>query len=91
MEEIQTSKEKEANGHLKALNGLDPSKLEKEQNKGSKLKPSAIILSGVTASWQPDAIRKTLKNINLTIQPGEFLGVVGLVGSGKVNDLLYCC
>lgn len=79
MEEINSDKEKEAmNGDL-----LDP-KLEKEKKRDSKLKPTALIVSGVSASWQRDSIVKTLRNISLTIQPGEFIGVAGLVGSGKV-------
>lgn len=68
---------------MKNINGLDL-KLEKEKNRDSKLKPTALILSGVSASWEPNSIKKTLKNISLTIHPGEFIGVAGLVGAGKV-------
>jgi ATP-binding cassette subfamily C protein LapB len=31
----------------------------------------------------PDETKKTLKNINLTIQPGEKVGIIGRIGSGK--------
>ncbi|KAL4705012.1 hypothetical protein ACJJTC_009800 [Scirpophaga incertulas] len=79
LEEINTSKETEANGYIKT-NGVTDTKME-------KLKPTALMLSGVNASWQPEAIVNTLRNINVTIQPGEFIGVAGLVGSGKSSLL----
>lgn len=52
-----------------------------------KPKPTALVLSGVTASWQPEAIVDTLRNITLTAQPGEFVGIAGLVGAGKSSLL----
>ena len=39
----------------------------------------------------------TLKNLNLTIKKGEFICVIGAIGSGKssllsslIGDMLYC-
>lgn len=86
LEEFETKKGILANGkeHLNNSNGLDP-KLEKEKLAEKRTKPTAIVLSGVSASWQPDGIVNTLRNVNLTVQPGEFIGVAGLVGSGKVR------
>lgn len=50
-----------------------------------KPKPTGLVLANVSASWQPDSIVQTLRNISLTANPGEFIGIAGLVGSGKVS------
>lgn len=85
LEEINTAKEREAaKAHLNNLH-LNDNKLDKELQK-ERPKPTALVLSGVSASWQPDPIVYTLRNISLTIPPGEFIGVAGLVGSGKVKQ-----
>lgn len=65
-------------------NGMDKEEKEKERSKHT-----GLVLAGVNASWQPDPIVDTLRNITLNIQPGEFIGVVGSVGSGKVSDRKY--
>ncbi|KAL0850163.1 hypothetical protein ABMA28_012038 [Loxostege sticticalis] len=86
LEEINTAKEREAaKAHLNNLH-LNDNKLDKELQK-ERPKPTALVLSGVSASWQPDPIVYTLRNISLTIPPGEFIGVAGLVGSGKSSLL----
>ncbi|CAH0405961.1 unnamed protein product [Chilo suppressalis] len=91
LDEKDSEKEKEANSLIKnSLNGLSLNGLtekEKELQKG-KLKPTALVLANVSASWQPDAIVNNLRNLNLTIQPGEFIGIAGLVGAGK-SSLLH--
>lgn len=87
LDEINTAKEKEtAKIYLDKLNGFD-NKLDKANQK-ERTKPTALVLSGVSASWLPDTSLCTLKNLTLTIPPGEFIGVAGLVGSGKVLTLI---
>ncbi|KRY87397.1 Multidrug resistance-associated protein 7 [Trichinella pseudospiralis] len=48
----------------------------------------AIKLDNVTSSWQGEAESPTLRNINLTVQKGELIGICGSVGSGK-SSLFY--
>lgn len=45
---------------------------------------TGLVLSDVTASWLPNPIVHTLRDISITAAPGEFIGVAGLVGAGKV-------
>ncbi|KAF5283719.1 hypothetical protein FQR65_LT13754 [Abscondita terminalis] len=49
---------------------------------------SAIVLENVHAKWEKTAVHGTLTNINLTIESGSIIGVIGSVGSGKTS-LLY--
>lgn len=54
------------------------------------LKPGVLTLSNINASWKLDSSVDNLKHITLTAMPGEFIGVAGLVGSGKVNNETLC-
>ncbi|OWR50774.1 ATP-binding cassette sub-family C member 4 [Danaus plexippus plexippus] len=65
------------------LNGMDSEK----ENSNNRVKPTGLVISNATASWQPNPIVHTLRNITLNFQPGEFIGVAGLVGSGKSSFL----
>ncbi|XP_003380775.1 putative ABC transporter, ATP-binding protein [Trichinella spiralis] len=48
----------------------------------------ALKLDNVTSSWQGETESPTLRNINLTVQKGELIGICGSVGSGK-SSLFY--
>lgn len=54
--------------------------------------PKSLVLSivNVSASWSGYSVVDTLRNITLTAKAGEFIGVAGPVGSGKVSfSLLF--
>lgn len=57
----------------------------KEKKVPEKTRLTGLTISNVTASWQPDSAMETLKNITLKAAPGEFIGIAGPVGSGKVR------
>ncbi len=59
--------------------------LEPDVNKSYQIK-----LKNVSFRY-PKAERDTLKNINLTIQPGEKLAIVGLNGAGKTTLVKLIC
>lgn len=62
-------------------------KTEKQKiSEKENFKQGPLELSKLTASWKFDATDTTLKNINITAFPGEFIGVAGQVGSGKVTN-----
>lgn len=54
---------------------------------GSEKKPrlSDIVVKKATASWIPNPIVDTLRDVNVTIKQGEFYAIVGPVGAGKVS------
>ncbi|XP_072936017.1 ATP-binding cassette subfamily C member 4-like [Epargyreus clarus] len=85
LEELGSQKALEAKTMI--MNTLmNGSEKEKPMN-NDRLKPTGLVLAGVSASWQPDPIVDTLRNITFTAKPGEFVGIAGLVGSGKSSLL----
>ncbi|XP_034841111.1 ATP-binding cassette sub-family C member 4-like [Maniola hyperantus] len=64
-------------------NGMDKEK----ESDNSKVKSMGLVLVGVSASYEPNPIVPTLRNLSLTASPGEFVGIAGLVGSGKSSLL----
>jgi ATP-binding cassette, subfamily B, bacterial HlyB/CyaB len=59
-----------------AETGHDPSRSVPEGVRGE------VVLDGVTFRYQPDG-PEILKNISLTVKPGEVIGLAGRSGSGK--------
>ncbi|PZC73708.1 hypothetical protein B5X24_HaOG200327 [Helicoverpa armigera] len=60
---------------------------EKEKKVPEKTRVTSLAISNVTATWQADSVVDSLRNITLTVAPGEFIGVAGPVGSGKSSLL----
>lgn len=84
LDELPSAKEWQNNAlsekaHI--INGVD-----KEKSLTEKSRPTALVMCGVSASWLPDPIVDTVRNISLTIQPGQFIGIAGPVGAGKVSS-----
>ncbi|XP_015517778.1 probable multidrug resistance-associated protein lethal(2)03659 isoform X1 [Neodiprion pinetum] len=45
----------------------------------------AVMLKNATAKWVPDNKENTLSELNIEIKPGQFVAVIGHVGSGKTS------
>lgn len=43
-----------------------------------------IVISNVTAKWDNGQRSNTLEAINLTVEPGQLVALIGPVGAGKV-------
>jgi ABC-type bacteriocin/lantibiotic exporter with double-glycine peptidase domain len=54
-------------------------------------KRNSILFSNVTAKWTRAQTSNSLDNINLTVEPGQLVVVVGPVGSGKVCKINQKC
>lgn len=84
LEELPSAKEIEAKyipSMVKITNGLE------KNHDQEKSRPTGLVLCGVSASWLPDPIVDTLRNITFTAKPGEFIGIAGPVGAGKTSLL----
>ncbi|KAH9630450.1 hypothetical protein HF086_016988 [Spodoptera exigua] len=57
---------------------------EKEKKVQEKQRVTGMTISNVTASWTKDSVVDTLRNVTINAAPGEFVGIAGGVGSGKV-------
>ncbi|KAF2882882.1 hypothetical protein ILUMI_23292 [Ignelater luminosus] len=47
----------------------------------------AIALNNITAKWNPNSVDDALTNLNVMIEKGKLIGVIGTVGSGKSSLL----
>lgn len=70
---------------LESNNQLEPP----EQPKAIERMQGRIELKNVTFGYDPYA--PVLKNVNLTIEPGQFVGIVGKSGSGKSTLVNLVC
>ncbi|XP_048006653.1 ATP-binding cassette subfamily C member 4-like [Leguminivora glycinivorella] len=82
LDEIESTKAIEAKMNAKEASVVISNGVEKE-----KAKHTGLVVAGVCASWQPDPIVDTLRKVSFTAQPGEFVGIAGLVGAGKTSLL----
>lgn len=69
---------------LNELIAVQPDIVEAEDAEPVELKDNAIRIQGLTFSY-PEASRPALSNIDLTIQSGMTVGIVGRTGSGKTT------
>ncbi|XP_043656548.1 probable multidrug resistance-associated protein lethal(2)03659 [Drosophila teissieri] len=52
-------------------------------NENAKLSEAGISISGLMAKWDVNSPDYSLNGVNLRVQPGTMLGIVGRTGSGK--------
>ncbi|NLY70182.1 MAG: ABC transporter ATP-binding protein [Clostridiales bacterium] len=58
----------------------------KDNDKGlTELKDASVVFDNVSFSYAKDKDNLTLKDINLRIEPGETVGIIGGTGSGKTT------
>ncbi|XP_067646399.1 probable multidrug resistance-associated protein lethal(2)03659 [Eurosta solidaginis] len=66
----------------KALDTLKPEKTF-ASNGHATLSEAGIVLSNVRAKWDVKSTEYTLDDVNLRVQPGTLVAIIGPVGSGK--------
>ena len=62
-----------------------------EDGKNAKSKEcsaSSVIVNNITARWNQEMVKPTLKDISTRLKPGDLLAVIGPVGSGKSSLLM---
>ncbi|CAG5018016.1 unnamed protein product [Parnassius apollo] len=85
LDELKSLKAKELSSDSKGpiTNGVGKEK----QSEKDKPNPTGLTLTNISASWSQNPIVETLRNITLNVKLGEFVGVAGVVGSGKSSLL----
>lgn len=66
----------------KALNSRETEKAF-ASNGHATLSEAGIVMSNVKAKWDSNASEYTLNDVNLRVQPGTLVAIIGPVGSGK--------
>ncbi|MFE5322989.1 ABC transporter ATP-binding protein [Paenibacillus sp. NPDC056579] len=66
------------------LLGIEPDIQEYAESKPLKVNNAGIRMEGLTFAY-PDSSKDALHDINLTIQPGKTVGIIGKTGSGKTT------
>lgn len=67
----------------KILEEEDAEKQPLVSNGHATLSQAGIFISNVKAKWDPDVSEYTLDDVNLRVQPGTLVAIIGPVGSGK--------
>ena len=55
------------------------------EDSGKKIEDGSVELEHADFSYYQDEEKKVLKDINLCVKPGEFIGIIGSSGSGKTS------
>lgn len=48
----------------------------------------SLNISNASAKWIHDQPENSLNNINLTVEPGQLVTIIGPVGAGKVGKII---
>lgn len=67
----------------KILEEEDAEKQPLVSNGHATLSEAGIIINKVKAKWDPSATEYTLDDVNLRVQPGTLVAIIGPVGAGK--------
>ncbi|XP_073845417.1 probable multidrug resistance-associated protein lethal(2)03659 [Musca autumnalis] len=51
--------------------------------KATPTKETGVVMTNVTAKWNPEAVENNLENVSLEFKPKQLIAVIGTVGSGK--------
>lgn len=55
------------------------------ENPVSEVEDGSVVFTNVCFKYKKEAERYAVKNININIKPGEFIGIIGSTGSGKTT------
>lgn len=70
-------------GDDKILEEEDMEKQPLVSNGNAVLSEAGIIISNVKAKWDSESAEYTLDDVNLRVQPGTLVAIIGPVGAGK--------